>query len=273
MLLTATNAVGSDNKALAINIAKSETNTPPVIDSPPNVPPVTGVGATVTLVAPVITDDDKSLVYLWNFGDGTTLAAGPTVTHVYTQPGIFNATVTVSDGTTSTTSSQINVAINGDEPELGPATGTLPNAFDVLKARISFNFKTPAGKDSLTISGTLPLPLDFVPAGKMVQVALGDLDLSTPLDPKGKATDKTFTIKAKLKDGKFLVSPGKFTLTVKKASLFADLEDLGFSNDDVLKPGETVEAPLIISLDGVSYQDTILFNYTAKIGKKGTAKK
>jgi|GEM_PF-5703211 len=273
VLLTASNAAGSASASLALNIAKSEANTAPVFTTPPTAPPVSQVGMPVTLTAPGLTDDDDALGYLWDFGDGSTLVAGPTVTHIYSTPGIFKAKVTVSDGTDSTVSSEINVAINGDAPELATLAGKLPNVFAVLKARIVFNFKTPVGKDTLSVSGTLPLPKDFVPSGKSVQVLFGGLDLSMNLDPKGKATNKAFSVKAKLKNGTFLASPSKFTLTLKKATLFADFEELGFSDDDVLKPGETIDARVVISLDGFSYEKTISFNYTAKIGKKGTATK
>ena len=40
------------------------------------------------------------LTYTWGFGDGPATATGPSVTHIYPLAGSYNASVTVSDGTT-----------------------------------------------------------------------------------------------------------------------------------------------------------------------------
>ena len=42
--------------------------------------------------------DNDPLVYEWNFGDGAT-GSGVTATHTYTTPGVYTATLTVSDAT------------------------------------------------------------------------------------------------------------------------------------------------------------------------------
>ena len=41
--------------------------------------------------------DGDSLTFAWDFGDGTT-GTGPTPTHVYADPGLYTATLTVDDG-------------------------------------------------------------------------------------------------------------------------------------------------------------------------------
>lgn len=42
------------------------------------------------------TDGKPITSYSWNFGDGTS-ASGKLLTHAYTKPGAFNATLTISD--------------------------------------------------------------------------------------------------------------------------------------------------------------------------------
>lgn len=74
---------------------------------PPNQGPLAAVSATAARAgrassfdARGSSDPDGSVVrYDWNFGDGTSAAnAGPTPQHVYSAPGTYNASVTVTDG-------------------------------------------------------------------------------------------------------------------------------------------------------------------------------
>jgi PKD repeat protein len=61
--------------------------------------PTTGLqgGTVFSFSASAGDEDGDSLTYTWNFGDGGT-ATGVSATHVYTTPGAFNVSVTVSDG-------------------------------------------------------------------------------------------------------------------------------------------------------------------------------
>jgi len=61
-------------------------------------------------------EDGKIVSYDWEFGDGET-GSGEEVSHTYTEPGTYTATVTVTDndGATNQTSVQINVT---SEPDL-----------------------------------------------------------------------------------------------------------------------------------------------------------
>ncbi|HDM08666.1 MAG TPA: PKD domain-containing protein, partial [Candidatus Omnitrophica bacterium] len=57
------------------------------------------VGTEVAFDASDSGDPDRDrLVYIWDFGDGTTLVAGAKVKHKYEKGGIYNVKVTVDDG-------------------------------------------------------------------------------------------------------------------------------------------------------------------------------
>ena len=71
-----------------------------------------GIGLDIKLDASASTDPDgDTLSFTWNFGDGTPNQGGKIVTHTYVKVGLFNATVTVSDGTLSS-QSQVQVDVN-----------------------------------------------------------------------------------------------------------------------------------------------------------------
>lgn len=60
--------------------------------------------STIARRLPSTDPDGDPLSFTWDFGDGTS-ESGMTLTHTYTMPGTFNATVTVSDGSLSDTAS------------------------------------------------------------------------------------------------------------------------------------------------------------------------
>jgi glucose/arabinose dehydrogenase len=92
--------------------------------------------------------DSQALTYSWTFGDGSSSAqANPT--YVYTQTGVYNAQLTVSDGTTAAVSDLIVISV-GTLPNAtitSPANGSTFRAGDV----ISF-----AGVGTDLEDGTLP---------------------------------------------------------------------------------------------------------------------
>jgi len=77
--------------------------------------------------------------YQWDFGDGSDLQNGKSVSHIYDQPGLYSVSLTVEDslGNEATTTVEIEAQSVSSVPEAvidtdpatleeGPLTGTLP---------------------------------------------------------------------------------------------------------------------------------------------------
>jgi PKD repeat protein len=207
----------------------------------------------------------NSLTYTWNFDDETT-GAGSTVTHTYTSPGVYNVTVTVSNGATST-SATVTVIIN-------PTSDTTdPTQFKVLKSSVKFTFDNKTNADSMSFSGTLPVATGFEPNQKILNVYIGGYTSTFTLSSKGKDSINTdsITLSGKLsKTGGYSASPVKFTYSVKKQNLFDDLQEFGFSNATVT--GQSITVPVLMDLAGDGYLADVTLTYTAKKGKTGSAK-
>jgi glucose/arabinose dehydrogenase/regulation of enolase protein 1 (concanavalin A-like superfamily) len=71
------------------------------------------------------------LSYSWNFGDGLVLSTNPNPSHTYTANGTYTATLTVSNGTTSATSST-QVVVGHSPPSASIAAPTTYNAGDTI---------------------------------------------------------------------------------------------------------------------------------------------
>ena len=261
IVLTANNAAGTDTQVLLLVIAPAPGVTLPVpaFVSPPQLPPTIAAGQPITLTA-AAAQNGSTLAYTWDFGDGTT-GIGPSVSHVYTTAGIFQATVTISDGL-HTTTQVVDVPVNAMA-----LSSTELAVFTARKASLKFNFVT--HNDLLTFNGTIPVPVGGTVANDPVVLVVGVTEHDLTLDSKGKSADRTFVLKAKIKSGKFAVSPSNFMVTLKNQNLYDGLKDYGFSNADVKKPGTTVSVPVVISIGQISYAATMKFNYTAKAGKTG----
>ncbi|GHG84394.1 PKD domain-containing protein [Pseudodonghicola xiamenensis] len=93
--LTVTDDSGVLN-ATASDAVTIRVNSPPVADAGPA---VESESLYVTLDGGGSADaDGDSLIYLWDFGDGSDPVAGQRVTHVYPQPGFYPVTLSVDDG-------------------------------------------------------------------------------------------------------------------------------------------------------------------------------
>ncbi|MEM3341188.1 MAG: PKD domain-containing protein, partial [Thermoplasmata archaeon] len=62
----------------------------------------------------------ENLVYLWTFGDTTTVATGPVVSHAYYTAGVFNITLTVQDSAGLSSFFKVTVIVEEEHPNAPP---------------------------------------------------------------------------------------------------------------------------------------------------------
>jgi len=248
--LTATNYGGSDSKNLKLIVVGSGTNHAPAIVSPPTVsanPAVVGMALTFTAQA---TDaDGDALDYAWDFGDGT-VADGASVSKIFAVPGVYVVTVTASDGQASATQS-VDLVVNAQASQ---------DTFAVTKVKLGFSFVKSAN-DNLSLSGQIPLPPGFFPAGKVVRILIGGFDTSLTLSEKGTSGDKSFSLRSKKGS-----STANFSFAVKNRNLFVPLQSLGFSKT---ASNPSLIFPVIVVLDGTSHFANPALVYTVKVNKLG----
>ena len=114
----------SDTQLTAFNEVTITVN-PPIVtpgNSPPTAAangPYTGtVGVPVTFNGSGSDPDGQTLIFSWSFGDGAT-ALGASAAHVYSTANTYTATLTVSDGqlsATSSTTAQIAAVVQTNHP-------------------------------------------------------------------------------------------------------------------------------------------------------------
>jgi glucose/arabinose dehydrogenase len=92
-----------------------------------------------------IDPDSDPLTYSWNFGDGSPVAGGVTVTHTYSSVGGYTSTLTVSDGKGGTDTSTVKITVGQPPvPTINtPVSGTKYNAGNT----ISFSGSATDAKD------------------------------------------------------------------------------------------------------------------------------
>jgi hypothetical protein len=278
-----TNIAGSDSKTLQLTIAKpiGAPASPPVFSSGAIVSSNTGLtGQEVTFTSSATDSDGDILAYTWDFGDGTT-SIGASAAHTFTTPGIYTVTVTTFDGTTSTSQSldyMISAAEapvgddNGGDPSWDAASGSV-DIFVIQKAALKLSF-TAGLKDSLQLSGTIPVAKFFKPANRKVTVVIGSFRKDFTLNAKGQGTAGVCKIqmKGKIKKGVFKATPAKFTLSIKGEPLLAALKDFGFADTTTAKTGESHSLSAIIMVDVMGYEADKNMLYKAMAGKSGSAK-
>ena len=82
-----------------------------------------GVGETVSFDASASSDDVAIVSYEWAFGDGTT-GTGETTTHIYTDPGTYTVTLTVSDAAGNTDTDSLIVTVEAEPFQISPTVVT-----------------------------------------------------------------------------------------------------------------------------------------------------
>jgi PKD repeat protein len=214
--------------------------------------------------------------YEWNFGDGQT-ATGVTTGHVYNTPGIYTATLTVSDdsGHTNSETISINVASgNGSDAGGGTGGGTSTTAGTPIRGCFKVVFIT-AGRDSFNVTllsqnvvryNPLSTTGDATPVQGTVTVAGRSFPFSyDPLRRKAYG----------LNGLKIAVSQrtGTVSISLRNVDLQAPLGALGAENMDVF--GAVVSVPVsVVFGDGsqLGLSSDIPFYYFGRANKVGAGK-
>jgi hypothetical protein len=151
--LTATDATGLTSST---TFSVAITNEPPAVDAGPNVGAAWGIPVALNGSATDPGADDQStLTYRWDFGDGTPSATGgPHVTHAYSTPGTYTATLRACDRYTACATSTTAVAIRKRDVTasyLGDHTGTY-NTAGTLSASLTDEFGSPVQGRTVTFT-------------------------------------------------------------------------------------------------------------------------
>jgi ELWxxDGT repeat protein len=139
--------------------------------------------------------DNDALTYAWDFGDGST-GIGVSPTHAYTANGAYTLTLTVSDGSATSSPATSTVTISNQMPTAntgGPYSG-------VRNAAVVFNGAASSDPDS----DALTYAWDF-----------GDGSTGTGVAPTHSfATVGTFTVTLTVNDGTIGSAPATSTVTI-----------------------------------------------------------
>ena len=152
-MLTATDATGlTSTTTFSVNI----TNEPPAVDAGPNVGGAWGVPIALNGSATDPgTDDQSTLTYRWDFGDGSPSATGGArVTHRYSTPGVYTATLQSCDRYASCATATTSVTIRKRDVAasyLGDFTGTY-NTAGTLNASLTDEFGSPVQGRTVSFS-------------------------------------------------------------------------------------------------------------------------
>ena len=103
-------------------------NQPPVVEAAAD--PVSGDAPLQVRFTAQATDPDgpqNQLTYLWDFDDGGANAFGRNAQHTYMEPGIYTATVTVTDGQGAFDTAEVEITVNNPPDNLAPTVEAAAN--------------------------------------------------------------------------------------------------------------------------------------------------
>ena len=95
--------------------------------------------------------DGDSLSYAWNFSDGQTATGAPT-NRVFTDNGIYTATLTVSDGKGGVGTDTLTVVVNNAPPALSNVVVTPTSLNEGQAATLSGTISDPGTADTFTLT-------------------------------------------------------------------------------------------------------------------------
>ncbi|MDA7747399.1 PKD domain-containing protein, partial [Psychromonas sp.] len=95
-------------------------------------------------------DDNAISSYSWNFGDGSTIMSGVSVTHTYTDAGVYTATLTVTDDAGQSTQATTQITVEA-VIDLDPiAAFTMSSSTGDAPFAVSFNASTSSDDNSIS---------------------------------------------------------------------------------------------------------------------------
>ncbi|MEI6235319.1 MAG: PKD domain-containing protein [Planctomycetota bacterium] len=264
-------------------------------------PTTAGVNQSISFTT-AATGGTGSLTYSWDFGDSTAIATGASVSHSYLATGVYIATVTVTDTVVGSIHANLVVYVqnvvgsgpdtdaDGFSDSFESAVGTLTNdsassptgtivtladihALTITSAAIKLNFAKPTLNDSITFSGTIPVPAGYIPVGSATYFATGGVYKKLSLTNKGTGQngDDSIKISLKSKSGIIQADPeAKFTVTFKKGTFAARVANTGLTSITAKKL--PVSVPFTLIFNNLVYQKLQPMLYTSTVGKTGMAK-
>lgn len=276
-------------------------NAAPTISSSPTATPNPAHAGSAVLLSVAAEDADFDvLTYAWNFGDGTN-GSGASNNHTYSVEGTYNASVSITDGKGGTATGSVTVTVispsvgggadtdgDGFSDSIEIASGSDPNdptstpmnndraqqprPLDLKQVAIKLNFAS-GGKDSIAVSGTLPIAAGFQAAGQKMIVDVGGVVQAFTLDAKGGAKVGKSSLKLSIKAKKGVVAEqtSKFAVKMMSGTFATMLADEGLTGAADAK-SQSASVKVSIIFDGMVFQAAKSMLYTAKAGKTGSAK-
>ena len=211
-------------------------------------------GQPVTFSVGASSADGSPLIYVWDFGDGTTITVtSATVTHVYATAGDFTATVSITETGGAPASSSTSVSV---------IAGTIEMQVSKLNGRVKFSSP---GHDICLIAGSLPgLPPDIKPAGQTVVVNAGGAQVTFKLDTKGKARNANGTFAFKLPSGKKSFQGGALAYQASLKGNFAAAWAAHGMDPAKTQDKLHIDIPATLQFGGVTYIAATAVVYSAK---------
>jgi hypothetical protein len=274
--------------------------TPQITSGPTVVTTVCVAGQPVQFTAAA---DLPGVTWTWNYGDGTTETGTGIAVHTFAAGGSYMVVATAMTPGGQVASQSVNITVqaagsvsnsrvdtDGDgicneiEMLLGssptdassaPAgyAGVTPQPLAITKAGVGVAFIV-IGKDSVSLSGTLPIPEDFVVNGQQIVVDVGGVIRTFyPMDAKGKSPKsltESFKIGIKAKKGVVEEQTAKFAVKFSKGTFWTSLQDEGLANIDI--KDDRITVPVIILFNGGVYEADVPQTYSARIDKTGKTK-
>ena len=291
--VTATNAYGTDTAPLTITIL------PP---QPPTITSTSGFSIQGMVFVPLTyqftaTGSAPIALSASDLPPGLTYANG-TISGVPTTPGSYVATLTATNGAGSTTQTLIitivdlvpGVDSDGDgfpddveiflgsnplDPNSTPFNGqpgaSQPFHMPQPKLAIKLNFAKP-GKDTITLSGTLPVPAGFSAPGETLVLDVGGILIKAVLDNRGGSlsADRSATVKLTARNSR-AGQNAKYSIRLK-GSYQTPLANVGLVNTTVKAAQVNMNVLVLLIESQLMYQKTQTLLYTAKLNRTGTAK-